>query len=194
MDERGTSSTPTPVRRTGGVAAARERCEALSQSFEHRLRRKQAHLHGSELDCKGQAVQALAEREDRIAVPVRERERRICCTSPLDEERNCVGVFDFLSVNRVRWQTKRLKWELSLPLQLEERTARDEGGHAVALFEQPRKVGRRGKNLLEVVEYEQQLGVSQALDDRVERRARTSREPQAAAGSLGRRVRERRSR
>ena len=142
----------------GNVASARcEHVERVVEPLEQRIRRQQPEAGSGELECERQAVQALADGRDGRRVLRRQLERFPGRLGALDEQRDGgrtaerMGIVDVQVVRQ--GQGRHPVFVLAADAQ--RRLARDEEAELRCGGEQLGHEGRRGQDLLEVVEHEQ---------------------------------------
>jgi hypothetical protein len=152
------------VARPARGTEAQRSCEA----FEDRRRRQDSGLGGSELERERDAFEPPADFGDGVAGLVRELER-----TSLDEEADGI------------WLLEGSDAQLALPSQPQHRAARHEDVEARRALQQLLDVGRRLKNVLEVVEHEEELDVAKGVDRRKKRRTRPVMNPDALTDRRG---------
>ena len=161
--------------RAQGLVAERRRAGPADQDREHvvqPLRQlaggQDPHPRGGQLDRERQAVDAAAHLQDRGGVVVREPERRQHQLRPLLEEPDRVvrGQRGRGRCRPVLGQRERRDRPAPLPVHAEHLAAGGEDGQGRAGAEQPLgEVGRGGRQVLAVVQDEQQRCVAHMLGD-----------------------------
>jgi hypothetical protein len=152
------------------VARARaERLGPLLEPLQHRRGREDIDASGREFERKREAVEAAADRRDARGRGLVERERRIDGACTKDEELHRLVLRELVDVRDAgSRQGERLHGVLVLAGDAQGRAARREHPQVRGGGEQITDDRRRGRDLLEVVEHEEQGAVAELLRQRIE--------------------------
>ncbi len=157
----------------GAIARpAGEEVEALLQARQHRLRGEELDPRGRELDRERQPVEAIADLRHRRRVLGGDGEVGTHGRRALDEETHRVRLGEHLERRKTRriGKVERRDGELLLSRDAQRRAARCEDLEVLTGLEQRGHGRGGGKDLLEIVEHEQQAAVADVFGEAIERR------------------------